>query len=234
LSWVELAKRSAAIKAVELIREGYVIGIGSGSTVSYAIAELARRVKEEGLKVVLVPTSYQAEYLAIQNNLPLTSLNEHPNLDLSIDSSDQVDMNLNLIKGGGAALTREKIVDSSAKKLVIIVDERKLTSRLGRNQHVPIEVLPFGLKTTIKKIENIGGKPVLREAEGKVGPVITDNGNFIVDVDFGEIEDPLELNTRLKIIPGVIETGLFLNMADVVYIGKRDGTVSVIEKGGKR
>jgi len=219
VSWIERAKKKAALEAVQLVEDGFVIGLGSGSTVAYAIEEIGKRIRGKNLRVLGVPTSHQASLLAIESGIPLTTLNEHPQLDLAIDGADQIDKELNLIKGMGGALTREKIVASASKKLVIVADETKLVDKLGTDQPVPVELLPFALPTVMSKIKEMRGKPVLREAKGKVGPVITDNGNFIIDADFAQISAPKELNTRLKLIPGVIETGLFIEMADMVYLG---------------
>jgi ribose 5-phosphate isomerase A len=142
---------------------------------------------------------------------------------MTIDGADQVERKtLNMIKGMGGALAREKIVASASKRLIIIVDETKLTEKLGSNQPIPVEVLPFALAPVSSMLRALNGKPTLREANGKVGPVVTDNGNFILDVDFKAIGDPEKLNRQIKVIPGVVETGLFLNMATMVYVGKRD------------
>jgi len=219
--WKEQAKKRAAIEAAKLVKDGFVVGLGSGSTVAYAVKEIGRRIQRENLQILGVPTSHQALMLAVESGIPLTTLNEHPQLDLAIDGADQIDKDLNLIKGMGAALTREKIVASAAKKFAIVADETKIVETLGINQPVPIETLPFALPTVISRIRKIGGKPALRQAKGKVGPVITDNGNFIIDADFASITAPKELNLQLKLIPGVIETGLFIEMADVVYVGTK-------------
>ncbi len=168
--------------------------------------------------------------LAVHCGVPLTTLNEHPHIDLAIDGADQVDRELNLIKGAGGALTREKIVASAAKEFVIVADETKLVERLGTDHSIPIEVLPFAFPTVIAKMRELGGKPVLREGRGKVGPLITDNGNFVVDVDFGPVDDAEKLDLQLKLISGVIETGLFIEMADVVYLGKQDGVLKLTRK----
>jgi len=164
--------------------------------------------------------------LAVRSGVPLTTLDEHPVLDLAIDGADEVDEKLDMIKGGGGALTREKIVASAAKQVVIVADETKLVEKLG-SFRVPVEVLPFALASATAGIKELGGKPFLRESNGKVGAVVTDNGNYILDVDFGLIDDAEELNQRLKLIPGVIETGLFIGMADIVYLGKPDGIVKL-------
>ena len=223
LSWIEEARRRAASEAVKHIKDGFIVGLGSGNTAAYAIKELGRRIRKEKWRILGVPTSHQALRLAVGSGIPITTLEEHPQLDLTIDGADQIDKDLNLIKGMGGALTREKVVASATKELIIVADQTKLVEKLGKNQQLPIEVLPFALPTVVLKIEEIGGKPILREGKGKVGPVVTENGNFIVDADFGQIDSPKELNLELNSIPGVIETGLFIEMADVVYVGKPGG-----------
>jgi len=219
VGWREAAKKKASVEAVKHIKDGFTIGLGSGSTVAYAIQEIGKRIQQRKLRILGVPTSHQAMMLAVHCGIPITTLNEHPQLNLTIDGADQIDRQLNLIKGMGGALTREKIVASATKQFVIVADETKLIEKLGTNCAVPVEALPFALPTVVSKMLAMGGKPVLREAKGKVGPVVTDNGNFIVDVDFGPINAPKELDSKLKSIPGVIETGLFVEMADVVYVG---------------
>ncbi len=223
--------RSAVLEAISLVRDGHTIGLGSGNTMACVIYELGKMVEENGIDLKVVPTSYQAEMLALQNRLHVVNWMGEQELDLAIDGADQVDpISLNLIKGGGAALTREKIVDSNAKELIIVIDEGKLTNNLGSNQPVPIEVIPFGFGTVFKKVRKLKGEPKLRESSGKVGPVVTDNGNFVVDVYFKSIESPSSLERELKLIPGVVETGLFIGMANKVYIGKRDNRVELIER----
>lgn len=230
MTWREEAKRRAALEAVKHAEDGFIVGLGSGSTAAYVIKEIGRRMLQEGLRVLGVPSSSQAMMLALRSGVPLTSLDEHPVLDLAIDGADQIDKKLNLIKGGGGALTREKIVASAAKQFVVVADETKLVEKLGANCRVPVEVLPFALASATADIKELDGKPILRESKGKVGAVVTDNGNYIVDVDFGAITDAEELNRRLKLIPGVIETGLFIGMADLVYLGKQDGIVRLEKK----
>ncbi len=219
MSWREEAKKGAALEAAKLVQDGSIVGLGSGSTVAYAIQEIGRKIREDNLKVLGIPTSYQASMLAVENGIPLTTLNEHPKPDLAIDGADQIDPQLNLIKGMGGALTQEKVVGSAARRLIIVADETKMVERLGTNQPVPVETFPFALTPVTLRIQEVGGKPVLREGKGKVGPVVTDNGNFILDVEFGPITVPKELNLKLKSIPGVIETGLFIELADTVYLG---------------
>jgi len=174
-----------------------------------------------------VPTSYQASSAAIQAGIPLTSLDEHPSLDITVDGADQIDDRLQAIKGGGAALLREKVVASASKRYILIADERKLTKRLGEGCPLPIEVLSFSLGTIVKGIERLGAKAVVRQAKGKLGPVVTDNGNFIVDADFGAMETPGILEAELKAIPGVLETGLFLDYAQIAYVGTKDSVIEM-------
>lgn len=219
MSWRDAAKRKAAVEAVKHVEDGFILGLGSGSTVAFAITEIGRRIREKNLRVLGVPTSYQSFLLAVECGIPITTLNEHPHLDLDIDGADQIDRELNLIKGMGGALTREKIVATAAKSFIVVADETKLTEKLGKGQPLPIEVLPFAEPIVSARVKEIGGKPVLREKKDKSGPYITDNGNFILDVDFGPIDDPEDMENKLKSIPGVIETGLFIGMAQIAYVG---------------
>ena len=223
MSWKEEAKKKVALEAVKHIENGFVVGLGSGSTAAYVIQELGRLIQQNNLQVLGVPSSSQAFLLAVTSGVPLTTLDEYPLLDLAIDGADEVDKQLDMIKGGGGALTREKIVASAAKQVVIVADETKLVEKLGTRFRVPLEVLPFALATVSAGIKKLCGKPFLRESKGKVGAVVTDNGNYIVDVDFGAIDNAEALNQQLKLIPGVIETGLFIGLADIIYLGKADG-----------
>ncbi len=220
-------KRASGIAASRLVESGMVVGLGTGSTVAYTIKELGRRVREEGLEILGVVTSYQSEMLAIEAGIPLVTLAQYPELDIAIDGADQIDSKLYAIKGGGAAHTREKIVSSSAKRFLVVADESKISTQLDKV--VPIEVLPFAKTLVIKRIEELGGKPELRSALKKDGPVITDNGNFVLDVNFGVINDPESLALQLSSIPGVVEHGIFSNV-DELYIGKKDGSVEIVLK----
>jgi ribose 5-phosphate isomerase A len=225
--WVEAAKRKAAFEAVKHVKDGFVVGLGSGSTAAIAIEALGERRQKENLSILGIPTSYQAFLLAVKHGIAVTTLEEHGVIDVTIDGADQIDPKLNLTKGMGAALAREKIVASASKMNIIIADESKKVKVLGENAHpVPVEVLPFAIAVVKRKIEEIGGKAVLREGKGKVGPVITDNGNVIIDASFGLIGDAAELEKKLKMIPGVVETGLFIGLANIAYIG----TPSAVEK----
>jgi len=221
----EESKRNAALEAVKHVNNWSIVGLGSGSTAALAIEALGERVKHENLNILAIPSSYQAFQLAIEWRIPVTTLEEHPIIDITIDGADQITPELNLIKGNGAAQTREKVVAVATKLNIIIADETKKVKTLGENnQPVPIEVLPFALGLVKRKITELGGKPTLRETKGKVGPVISDNGNVIMDADFGTIINPAELQTKLKAIPGIIETGLFIDLTDIAYIGTPTGT----------
>jgi len=212
-------KKASAISAVALVRDGMIVGIGTGSTAAYAISELGRLVSG-GLDIMGIPTSYQSEMLAIEHNIPITTLLEHPEIDITLDGADQIDQNLVAIKGGGAAHTREKVVASAASRVVLMVDSRKIASRL--NHAVPIEVLPYSRTLVERQVRALGGMPNLRMAARKVGPVITDNGNFIIDADFGVIDDPERLNREINAVVGAVEHGIFLNV-DEVHVGTADG-----------
>jgi ribose 5-phosphate isomerase A len=226
-------KQNAALAAVGHVKDGFIVGLGSGSTAAFAIQALSERIKKEKLHVLGVPTSSQAFSLAVECGIPITTLDEHPQINVTIDGADQLTPELYLIKGGGAALTREKIVASASKLNVIIADEQKKVRVLGaNNQTVPVEVLPFAIALVKQKITALGGKPTLREGKGKLGPTITDNGNAILDVDFGEVAAPAELAAKTKMIPGVVETGFFVGLTDIAYIGK-EGTVEKIERKTK-
>ena len=226
-AWVEEAKRKAALEAVRHVKDGFIVGLGSGSTTAYAIEALGKRINRERLNVLGIPTSYQAFLLAVKHGIAVTTLEEHPAIDVTIDGADQIDPQLNLIKGMGAALAREKIVASASKQNIIIADENKKVKVLGEKDHpVPVEVLPFAISLVKRRIAELGGNPIVREGKGKVGPVITDNGNVVIDAVFGLIRDAVALETKLKMISGVVETGLFVGSTDTVYVGTR----SAVEK----
>jgi len=228
------AKRNAALAAVKHVKDGFIVGLGSGSTAAFAIEALGERVKLEKLRIMGVPTSYQAFLLAIECGIPVTTLDEHPEVDVTIDGADQVTPELYLIKGMGAALAREKIVAAASKLNIVIADENKKVKFLGeKRQGVPVEVLPFAIPLVKRKITTAGGKPVLREGKGKLGPTITDNGNAILDSYFGEITSPAELDVKLKMIPGVVETGFFVGLTDIAYFGTA-GAVEKIKKLRRR
>jgi ribose 5-phosphate isomerase A len=227
---IQMAKKKVALEAVKHVKDGFVVGLGSGSTAAFAIEALGERVKNGDLHIMGVPTSYQAFLLAVECKIPVTTLDEHSVIDVTIDGADQLTPELYLIKGGGAALAREKIVASATKLNIIIADQPKKTRLLGENnQFVPIEVLPFALPIVKETIAAMGGKPVVREGKGKLGPTITDNGNAVIDAYFGEIVNPAELAVKVKMIPGVVETGFFIGLTDIAYLGS-SGAVEKIEK----
>src|SRR6267378_4260295 len=217
MSWVEKARLSAAAQAVRELRDRTTVGLGSGTTVLKALDLAAERIKKEHLNIYWVPTSYQMEIAARRLGLKVTTLSE--------------DVELDMVKGGGAALLREKIVDSTTKKLVIIIDERKLAKTLGGEQPIPVEITPFAYHATLAKINKISEKAVLREApSGKVGPVVTDNGNLIIDAYYRNLRRPDIIDEKLRKISGVVETGLFLEMCDVAYVGRKDGKVDILRR----
>jgi ribose 5-phosphate isomerase A len=214
-------KQIAARAAVELVEAGSVVGLGSGSTAAYAVRFLAERVRQ-GLNIVGIPTSQQTQHLAEQLGIPLATLEEHPQIDLDIDGADEIDPMLNLIKGGGGAFLREKIIASVSRRFIVIADSAKQVKRLGKFP-LPVEVVPFAQSLIKPQIEALGAKVNLRSyAYGN--PYVTDEGHHILDCTFGEIADPPALAEKLRCIPGVIEHGLFIGMAELALIG-RDGKV---------
>lgn len=231
---IENAKQQAAIQSVDNhIKSGQKVGIGSGSTVVYAVEHLAKKFESgEITNIICVPSSFQARQLILEYNLPLAEINEQPHLDVDIDGADEIDIDLNLIKGGGGCHLQEKIVAAASKHLIIIADFRKDSKKLGEKwkKGIPLEVSPLAYKPVMEKIQSLGGNPTLRLAKSKAGPSVSDNGNFIVDADFGVINNPAELHLKLLNIPGVLETGLFINLAVKAYIGMDDGSVKIIEK----
>jgi ribose 5-phosphate isomerase A len=213
------SKKFVAIEAARLIKDGMVAGMGTGSTIVFLIEELARRMRDEGLKFVGVPTSFQSRILCLNLGIPVRDMQDTASLDLAIDGADEVDDALNLIKGGGASHTREKIVAAMAKEFVVVVDESKLVGRLGSTFAVPIEVLPSARSYVERAIRDLGGDPALRIGVRKDGPVVTDNGELIFDVRFPPAADLRALDEAMHHIPGIIETGLFFDMVGSVLVG---------------
>lgn len=228
---VKLMKQQVGKAAADRVQSGSIVGLGTGSTTAYAIQFLGDRLKSGDLKDIKgIPTSFQASVLAKQYGIPLTTLDDVDSIDIAIDGADEVDPQKNLIKGGGAAHTREKIVDGLANQFIVVVDSSKLVDRLGSTFPLPIEVLPIAVTPVSKAIAHLGGKPELRMGVKKDGPVITDQGNMILDATFAEINDPAELEKTLNNIPGVLDNGLFVGLANVVLIGEiKDGQPSVRE-----
>jgi ribose 5-phosphate isomerase A len=213
-------KRKVGYLAAEQIKDGDVVGLGTGSTTHFFIEKLGKRILDEELKILGIPTSYQSFFMAKDANIQITTLEEH-DVDIAVDGADEVDPEFNLIKGGGAAHTLEKIVDSSASKFVVIVDESKMVDKLG-NFPVPVEVIPQASRTVRDQLIIMGGSPTMRMAERKDGPVVTDNGNFIYDVKFF-VDDPKLLEIELNALPGVVENGIFTDIVDEVLVGTKDG-----------
>ncbi|CAH0717195.1 unnamed protein product, partial [Brenthis ino] len=227
---LEQSKQVAAYRAVdEFVQDNSIIGVGSGSTVVYAVQRLAERVETENLKVICIPTSFQAKQLIIKHNLILGELETYPVIDVTIDGADEVDSNMTLIKGGGGCLLQEKIIASFSKKLIVIADYTKDSKKLGDRykKGIPIEVVPIAYVPIKNKIVSMfGGEIKLRNAIAKAGPVVTDNGNFIIDWMFVNQDLDWEMvNATIKMIPGVVEIGLFVKMCTKAYFGQPEGTV---------
>jgi ribose 5-phosphate isomerase A len=220
----EEMKKLAAEKAVEYIEDGMIVGLGTGSTVEYALKKLGEMVKE-GLKIQGIPTSLRTKKSATNYGIPLTDLKEHTEIDVTIDGADEVDSNLYLIKGGGGALTREKIIAYHSKKVIIIIDETKVTKRLGVDFALPVEVTKYGWTATMKTLEDLGCTPELRTIMGE--PYITDNQNYIIDCDFGKIDEPEVLEKDINSIPGVVENGLFIDLVSEVIVGSKQGLMTL-------
>ena len=215
----EDAKRAAGESAAEAVDDGAVVGLGTGSTAAHAIRTIGRKV-DAGLDVRGIPTSFQSRELAKDVGVPLAGLDEVSEVNLAIDGADQFS-GPHLVKGGGAAHAREKIVDSAANRLLVVADPSKAAAQL--DHPVPVEVLPDARTTVADDVRALGGTPTLRTAECKDGPVVTDNGNLVLDCEFGEIANPAELAADLAEIPGAVEHGLFVGMADEVHVGSEDG-----------
>ncbi|WP_017727773.1 ribose-5-phosphate isomerase RpiA [Halalkalibacterium ligniniphilum] len=221
----ELFKKIAAEKAVDYIKDGMTIGLGSGSTIYWMIKKLSERV-QQGLKIKGIPTSRRTEIWAREAGIPLTSFAEIKELDLAIDGADEVDPNFHLTKGGGGSLVREKIVDVSSKQFIVVVDQSKLVNTLGAFP-LPVEVVPFGCEATAEKLTALHVKPILRMKDNEI--FISDNGNYILDCQFNSISNPKALHEQIKRLVGVVETGLFVGMANKIIVGGENG-VEVLEK----
>lgn len=218
------AKKAAGEKAAALVQSGMLVGLGTGSTAYWAIEKLGQMVKE-GLNIRAVATSLASEKQAKELGIPITSFSEIQQLDIDIDGADEISYDLQIIKGGGGALLREKIVAMASRKKVIVADERKYVKTLGKFP-LPIEIIPFGWELVFRAVQSLQGSPTLRTKEDK--PYITDNGNYILDCAFGAIENPEQLHHQLKAVTGVVETGLFINMKPTVIIAYESGEVKTI------
>ncbi len=215
-------KQQAARSAVEFINDGMIVGLGHGSTALFAVEEVAGMIRGGKLKnIVGVACSVYTDDTARKLGIPMKSLNEVSAIDLVIDGADEIDRHLNMIKGGGGAMLREKMVAELSRRRVYIADESKLSSRIGTLRHVPVEVVPLGWKSVVPYLESLGAKVTLRcSTDGK--PAMTDQGNYILDSNFGPIEKPDELSIKLKGKAGIVEHGLFLNLAtDVIVAGPK-------------
>ncbi|MFC7071428.1 ribose-5-phosphate isomerase RpiA [Halobaculum lipolyticum] len=220
----EAAKRAAGEAAAAAVTDGDRVGLGTGSTAAHAIRRLGERVAD-GLAVEGVATSYQSRALAREVGIPLLALSDVGRLDVAVDGADQVATDANaLVKGGGAAHAREKVVAQAADRLLVVADDSKLAATL--DHPVPVEVLPDALARVERVVADAGGEPTLRAAERKDGPVVTDNGNLVLDCDFGGVDDPASLARTLSGVAGVVEHGLFVGLADAVYVGDADGDVT--------
>jgi ribose 5-phosphate isomerase A len=227
----DLMKQEVGKAAAARVKSNSVIGLGTGSTTAFAIEYIGTRLKSGELtNVVGIPTSFQARVLAKQFGIPLTTLDEVDRIDIAIDGADEVDPQKNLIKGGGAAHTQEKVVDALAEQFIVVVDSSKLVDKLGSTFLLPVEVIPMAVTPVMRAIAKLGGAPQLRMGVRKAGPVVTDQGNLVIDVKFQSIDNPAALEKTLNNIPGVLENGLFVGVTDLVLVGEvQDGKVVIKE-----
>jgi ribose 5-phosphate isomerase A len=220
-------KQVAGEHAATLVKSGNVVGLGTGSTAVHAIRALGRRVKGEDFEIWGIPTSNDSEREARALGIPITNLEEHPEVDITIDGADEVDPKLTLIKGRGGALLREKIVAQASRREVIICDPSKVVAKLGVKTPLPVEILRFGWMTTRSHLERLKAKARLRESDGS--PFVSDNGNYIIDCQFRGIGDPEQLEEDINTIAGVVENGLFVKLAHLVVVGQKDGSVKLLK-----
>ncbi|MFI5151970.1 MAG: ribose-5-phosphate isomerase RpiA [Chitinophagales bacterium] len=219
-------KKLAGDYAASFVRDGMLVGLGTGSTAYWAIEKIGEMVGHSGLRIRAVSSSKKSEEQARSLKIPIVSFSDTDLIDITIDGADEVDPDKNLIKGGGGALLREKIVAFNSRKLIIIVDDSKLVKQLGRFP-VPVETAIFGWERTKENLAGLGCQPNLRMSD--IGPFITDNGNYIIDCSFRKIEDPELLQQKINLIPGVLENGLFIHLASMVIVGHQDGRVKQID-----
>lgn len=228
MSQQDTAKRIVGEAAAALVESGMRLGLGTGSTTAHALRAIGQRIADEGLGVTGVPTSFAAERLAREHGIPLATLEEVDALNLALDGADEVahdDGSIHLIKGRGAAHTREKVVAAAAERFVVLIDPSKEVDRLGTKMPVPVEVLPFAVAPVERALRTLGGEPALRMGEQKDGPVVTDQGFWILDTRFDAITDPAALGSAIHALPGVLDHGLFIGMATDVLVGERGGSV---------
>jgi ribose 5-phosphate isomerase A len=223
-------KKAAAEAAAKLVETGMVVGLGTGSTAAFVVSELGRRVAQEGLRIVGIPTSERTAEHARSLKIPLATLAEHTEIDLTIDGADEVERGtLYLIKGHGGALLREKIVAAASKRMAVVADETKLVEHLGTHFSVPVEVVPFGWQATERKLRQLGANPTLRLGADKK-PYVTDGGHYIVDCAYGPMQAPKEVAHRLDHVVGTVEHGLFLGFASQVFVGGQRGVTVLMPK----
>lgn len=220
---VHPGKKAAGERAAALVEPGMTIGLGTGSTAYWAIQAIGERVRD-GLEIRAIATSIESEQMARSLRIPLVTFAECMAFDMDIDGADEVDQRFCLIKGGGGALLREKIIAAASRRMVVVADDSKWVRQLGAFP-LPVEIIPFGWEITRQKVGALGCEPVLREKQG--APYLTDNGNYILDCSFSQIADPAGLEALLRGIPGVVESGLFIGMADTVILGHADGTTTL-------
>jgi ribose 5-phosphate isomerase A len=228
---VLLMKQEVGRAAANRVQSNTIVGLGTGSTTAFAIQFIGERLQSGELENIKgIPTSFQARVLAKQYGIPLTTLDEVDQIHIAIDGADEVDPHKNLIKGGGAAHTQEKIVDSLADQFIVVVDSGKLVDALGSTFLLPVEVMPMAITPVMRALEKLGGKPQLRMGVKKAGPVVSDQGNLIIDVKYDRIDNPGELEKTINNIPGVLENGLFVGVTDLVLVGEvKDGQPDVRE-----
>jgi len=226
---VDLVKRAAGRAAAELVQTGTSIGLGTGSTVFFTLERLAERIRDEGLSIRGIPTSHDTEKKAREFGIPLATLEQVTELDVTIDGADEIDARFHMVKGGGGALLREKVVASITRREIIVIGRDKLVERLGKAFPLPLEIVPFARPVVERSVTHFGAHPVLRMRDGV--PYVTDNGNWILDCLFAKgIPDPAAMEIALARLPGIVEVGLFIDLAHVLLIGNLDGTVEVREK----
>ena len=224
-------KQKAAHRAVEFVDSGMVVGLGTGSTTAFAVTRIGERLKSGDLKnIVGIPTSIRTEKLALELGIPLCGLGDQPRIDVTIDGADEVDPDLNLIKGGGGALLREKVVAQASRQNIIIIDESKLSPRLGTRWALPVEVIPFAVTSEEKFLKSLAPAVNLR-TDDTGQPFQTDQNNFILDANFGEMADPKGLALKLNERAGIVEHGLFLDLASDVIVAAENGIRHLKRKG---
>lgn len=219
-------KQLAGAKAAEYIKDGMTVGLGTGSTAYWAIQKIGERVKQ-GLRIRAVATSQQSEAMALELNIPIVPFADIDHIDMDIDGADEVDGQFNLIKGGGGALLREKIIAANSREFIVVADESKLVDTLGKFP-LPVEVVPFAWELTFRRLQTLGGTAALRMKDNEA--FLTDNGNYIIDCSLEKIAYPQQLQSELCRIPGVVEHGLFIQMTGTIVIGQADGTVKVLHR----